>query len=360
MHICHVVYSLHIGGLERVLINCVNRLPADIQHTVICLTDYSSEFRALLPERVEIVTLNKRPGHDWRLYQRFYHCVQKVRPDIVHTYNLATLEMQWVAWFARVNTRIHAEHGRDIYDPNGSNKKYQWLRRLVAPFVHKFVAVSKELHDWLLNDVALKKKKCALIRNGIDTDFFVPSCVEQNHFVVGHVGRLSPIKNQSLLLRSFALAGKQDPAFETQALLHIVGGGECETALRQESERLGLADKVVFAGPQSNVLSYYQKFSVFVLSSLGEGIPMTLLEAMSCATPAIVTHVGGMPEVVDESVGKTVASDDEGGLAKALLEAFQQQALWHQKGAKARDKIIHNFSEQVMVDAYLALYNKGA
>lgn len=357
MKLVHVVYSLHIGGLERVLVNCVNRLPSNIEHHIVCLTDYSDSFSNLLPDNTKLYRLGKKSGKDFSVYKRFFKLLKSIKPDVVHTYNLATNELQFIAWLARVPVRIHAEHGRDIYDPEGKVTKYRVLRKCLVHFTSKVVAVSGELYSWLKDDLALPKKKVVLIRNGINTEFFVPSSKPREAFNIGHVGRLSPIKNQRLLLQGYALACENDEAFAHSTSLTIVGDGESADELKTLSESLCITENVNFAGAQMDVLKFYQSFDCFVMTSTAEGIPMTLLEAMSCGVAAAVTPVGGMPEVVNDEVGYLFAtSNKEESVANTLLALWRNKGKTASLGVNARKRIEQLFSEQAMVNQYQELY----
>lgn len=355
-HIVHIVYSLKIGGLERVLVNCINGLPRDLKHSIICLTEHSKEFASLLPANVNIIDLHKSDGKGLGLHKRVYKLIQQHSPDVVHTYNLAAFEMQFVAWLNRVPIRIHAEHGRDIYDPTGANVKYRILRKVLSFFTHHIVSVSSELHDWLKNDIKISQKKLTLIRNGICTETFKPSQKQSEEFVFGHVGRLSPIKNQGLLLQAFNYARNKDSGFKGSARLKIVGDGECMQSLTHSREHLGLEGSVQFTGAKMDILAQYHSFDAFVMSSLAEGIPMTLLEAMSCGLPAIITTVGGMTEVVNDTVGYSVDSESVEQLGGAMLSMFNNKKTTQTMGEHARARVIEQFSQTNMINAYANLY----
>ncbi|WP_353843061.1 glycosyltransferase [Alteromonas sp.] len=356
--VVHVVYSLHIGGLERVLVNTIRRMPATFQHTVVCLTEYSDDFARLLPTSVEIKSLGKKAGQDWSIFKKWAALLRSVKPDVVHTFNLATLEMQVVAACMRVPVRIHAEHGRDIYDPKGLNKKYWWLRRLVSPFVHTWVTVSGELFEWLIDTVKIPKRKTRLIRNGVDTDLYVPAMDKPKGFTIGHVGRLSPIKNQVLLVDAFNLACSLSKDFAKCSRLQIVGDGESRPALEARIKQSDQKASIALLGARSDMPAVYRGFTVFAMSSLGEGIPMTLLEAMACGIPAVVTNVGGMPEVLSDDEGFVVASEDAKAMAEAFLKMFTNSTETQQMSTAARAKVISQFDEAKMVADYLTLYNQ--
>lgn len=356
MKVLHVVYGLNIGGLERVLINCVNKLPRDVQHHIVCLTSFSKDFADLLPSNTNLYSLNKGVGKDFSVYSKFFRLLKSISPDVLHTYNLATNELQFFGWLARVPVRIHAEHGRDIYDPEGKIFKYKLLRRCMSFFTSKVVAVSGELYMWLKNDVRLLEHKVVLIRNGIDTDFYIPNEKKHEKFVIGHIGRLSPIKNQSLLLDAYALACHTNKTFAEETRVIIVGSGESEKRLIELSKRNNTQHQISFEGAQLDVLKYYQSFDCYVMTSLAEGIPMTLLEAMSCGVAAAVTNVGGMPEVVNRDVGFLLLSGNTLDVACKLITLWQNKAATKEMGRKARERIQAMFSEQSMVNKYQQLY----
>src|SRR5690606_14230190 len=132
------------------------------------------------------------------------------RPAIVHTRNLAALEMQCPAWAASVPVRIHGEHGRDSYDPEGKSRKYQLLRRAYAPFVDHFVTVSADLECYLTDAVRISPARITRICNGVDEAKFRPAArasrgqplrrPDRSPLVVGVVGRLQDIKGQHVLI----------------------------------------------------------------------------------------------------------------------------------------------------------------
>ena len=352
----HVVYAMHVGGLERVLINTISRMPQEYEHIVICLTSYSESFASLLPKNTKVIALTKKEGQDFSLYLKFFDLLKKYKPQIVHSYNLATLELQVISWMLRVPLRIHAEHGRDIYDPTGSNKKYQWLRRLVSPFISVWVSVSEELHCWLQDTVKIPAKKTKLIRNGINTKVFQPAAKIEKAFVIGHVGRLSPIKNQKLLIEAFSIACNQNNNFANNAKLRIVGEGESRKSLEECIQNSDAKSAIELAGLHEDMPRVYQNFSVFVMSSLGEGIPMTLLEAMSCGIPPIVTDVGGMPEVVAREAGIIVPSNNAQAMADAFIQLYNEPGLHEAMMRASLELIQKKFDEEKMVSDYISLY----
>ncbi len=170
--VCHLIYRFDIGGLERVMANCINAMQENnIEHVVIALTEIG-DFSKHLNPNVKTYQLNKKSGKDLASHWRLFKLLRKLKPDILHTYNLAALEYHPIAKCAGVKGHIHAEHGREISDPLGLNKKHNLLRKLISPFIHYFVPVSSDLQTWLIDVVNISGDKVKLIHNGIDIEKF--------------------------------------------------------------------------------------------------------------------------------------------------------------------------------------------
>ena len=124
---------------------------------------------------VEVIAIRKRPGTDLPAIWRLYRTIRRLKPDILHTRNLAALDALLPALLAGVRYRIHGEHGRDIDDIDGKNRKLQVLRKLHRPLVHKYIALSRDLAKYLNSDVGVAADRIVQIYNGVDTDIFHPT-----------------------------------------------------------------------------------------------------------------------------------------------------------------------------------------
>jgi sugar transferase (PEP-CTERM/EpsH1 system associated) len=369
----HLVYSFDVGGLERIIANCIESLPDNFEHTIVTLSTYSEEFVAQLSKPVKMIALNKPEGQSWATFKQFYTLLKQEKPDILHSYNLASLEFQTMAALARVPFRLHAEHGRDVHDPDGTNKKYQLLRKLVAPFVHKFVSVSDDLHQWLVKVVGLSSKKCHLILNGVDTTQYKPASDEEQinktagkKLVFGHVGRLQAIKNQKNLIESYILACEQNEKFKAESQLVIVGKGPLKETLEQQINVAAYQDNIKLWGERHDMPAVYKNLDVFVMSSDAEGVPMTMLEAMASGLPVVSTNVGGIPEVTNKEQAILVEAKSSEALSEGLLLMFDRFKAEGEFGPvfsdmqKASQQLVEaRFSQTNMMNQYLALYQQG-
>lgn len=368
--IVHIIYRLDVGGLENGLVNLINRLPAErYRHAIVCLTD-SSEFSRRIHRRdVAIYALHKRPGQDWRSFYTLYRLLKRLHPAVVHTRNLAALEYQVCSWLAGVPYRVHGEHGWDVFDPDGDQRKYQYLRRIMAPFVHRFIALSRHLQDYLQCRAKIPAAKISRIGNGVDTQIFYPrggakikpvDCplALDESVVIGTVGRMQGIKNQLLLVEAFILACSASPLFAERGRLFLVGDGPLRARALELLAAKGLSDKVWLPGERSDVADILRCLDIFVLPSRAEGISNTILEAMACGLPVIACRVGGNPELVEDAhTGYLVEKDDVGGLAAALQDLLLAEDKRRRFGTAARLRVEAEFSLEAMVERYRQIYD---
>lgn len=366
--ILHIIYRLDIGGLETVLVKFINSCHGGkYRHVIASLTEVTSFSERLENKDVGIYALHKRPGKDFRIFFQLLRLMLKEKPDVVHTYNLPTLEYQLAAWLTGIPVRVHAEHGRDSADPYGTNIKYHLFRRALSPVIRAWIPVSHELASWLESDVKVNASKIRPIYNGVDVEqlsdviskvadgplgYFSPDA-----FIIGTVGRLDPVKDHSTLLKAFAHLLKIRPHLQNNLRLVIAGGGILETSLRNEAGALGIDRQVWFAGPRDDVPSLLLHFDLFVLSSIAEGIPMTVLEAMAAGVPVVATDVGGVREVIRPYIdGLLVPPGAQESLASAIAILMENKDLRIDMARSARQRVTDKFSLDAMTAAYKEMY----
>jgi sugar transferase (PEP-CTERM/EpsH1 system associated) len=353
--VVHLLYRLDFGGLETLLVDCINRMPG-YRHAVVCLAGYTKFADKITRADVELYSLDKAPGLGLGAHVKLFKLLRRLRPAILHTYNLSAIEYNFTATLAGVPVRIHAEHGRDAGDPQGLNRKHNALRRLMSPFVDRYVPVSLDLQQWLRKVVGIADAKNQLIDNGVDTEHFHPGLAAPGEFVVGTVGRVQDVKNQAALIEAFVTLRKMLPGRKMR--LVIVGDGPLRGKLEQQVRDAGIADDVWLPGARSDIADLMRTFSVFALSSIAEGTPVTLLEAMSCGLPVVSTAVGGIPTLVQDNLtGQLVPAGDSTELAAALAVYANNPQLAAEHGAAGRERIEFHYSVTAMVQAYTSLYD---
>jgi sugar transferase (PEP-CTERM/EpsH1 system associated) len=369
--IAHIIFRLDVGGLENGLLNLINRIPAErYRHAIICLTDYSAFGNRLQRRDVAVYALNKPPGNNPITHFRLWRLLRQLRPDIVHTRNLAALEGAVPAFLARVPVRIHGEHGRDVGDLDGEHLGYQRLRRFFKPFVHHYVAVSKDLESYLHNRIRVRRSRVTQFYNGVDTELFRPANGERqalplagfaspDAFVVGTVGRMQAVKDQLTLARAFIEALRIMPEAAHRLRLVMVGDGPLREEVAAMLEHANVAKLTWLAGARDDVPALMRGMDLFVLPSLGEGVSNTILEAMASGLPVVATAVGGNSELVQEGeTGQLVPRADPQAMAQAILHYFQNAEEGRRHGGRAREIAEHSYSIANMVDGYVDLYDR--
>ncbi len=369
--IAHIIYSLGVGGLENGLVNLINRMPADrYRHVIICLKN-STDFKNRLQRAdVEIYELNKRPGQDWRSFLAMYRLLRKLKPVIVHTRNLAAIEYQVPALLAGVKYRVQGEHGWDVFDPDGHNKKYQWLRRLLGTIIDRFVPLSGHLEAYLAERVGIPRAKIHRICNGVDTGKFfpktegrpvLPDCplnLTDEHCVIGTVGRMHGVKDQVTLVKAFIELLNRNPELREKARLIMIGNGPLRNECYVLLNKYGLLDYAWLPGERSDIAELMRGFDIFVLPSQAEGISNTILEAMASGLPVIATRVGGNPELVEHAkTGFWVEKQNPQELANRLLDYLNNKEFMIEHGRNGLQRVLERFSLDAMVRNYLHVYD---
>ena len=369
--IVHVIHHLGVGGLENGLVNLINHIPPDrYRHAIVCLKSYSDFHKRIARKDVEIVALNKQDGHDFGLYLRLLNTLKRLKPAIVHTRNLSAMESQVIAALAGVKARVHGEHGRDIYDLHGKNRKYNLLRKAIRPFIGHYISVSKDLEDWLINTVGVASNRVSQIYNGVDSQRFHPRSgsrvglgpegfFTEDAFVIGSVGRMAAVKDYPSLVRAFLMVLEKDIANRKRLRLLIVGDGDSRQECLSMLRKAGAEEQAWLPGERSDIPELMRAMDLFVLPSLGEGISNTILEAMSSGLPVVATNVGGNVELVKESLtGTLVPPGEPEVMAKTIQEYYKNPDLVVSQGKAARQEIEARYSMEAMTDGYLKVYDR--
>jgi len=362
--VMHLLYRLDFGGLETILAECVNRMPAErYRHVIVCLADYTKFSEKITRPGVAIIALHKPPGLGLGAHWKFWKLVRELHPAILHTYNISAVEYAFTAAMAGVPICVHAEHGRDLSDLHGKNRKHNLLRRWMTPFIDCFIPVSQDLRQWLGETVGVPADKNLVINNGVDTSRFQPrgpqpEAASRKEFVIGTVGRIQNIKNHKGLVLAFLRLLELLPTHREQLVLTIAGDGPLMADLQAQVATCGAADRIRLLGARSDIAELMTGFDVFILPSFNEGTPITLLEAMASGLPVIASRVGGIPDVVqDHQSGVLVSPTDHEAMAAALAGYFDDRQLARTHGAAGREIIQKNYSIDAMIKNYTALYD---
>ena len=366
----HVIFRLAIGGLENGLVNLINNMPPKrYRHCIICISESTAFKGRLQGKEIPVIELKKQPGHDFGVYVRFRRILHELKPDIVHTRNLPALEFQCVAALSGIKGRVHGEHGWDMYDLEGRNKKYNMLRKVFRPFVQHYIPVSRDLERWLIGTIGIAPRRVSQIYNGVKADRFYPCThgrqsigpagfMDDESFVLGTVGRMEAVKDQLTLARAFVQWLKADSEVKRRARLVMIGDGSCRQEVLNFLQKAHAEDLAWLPGERNDVAEIMRGLDLFVLPSLREGISNTILEAMATGLPIVATRVGGNPELISENQnGLMVPPSDPTAMLKAIQPYFLDPRLRRSHGSEGRRKVESFFSMDAMVAGYLEVYD---
>jgi glycosyltransferase involved in cell wall biosynthesis len=294
------------------------------------------------------------PFRDLLALVEFIRVCRRVRPDIVHANSSkAGVIVRLAAALARVPIRIFSVHGWAFSVP-GMNRTVLWADRLVRPLTSYTICVSAYDRELGIAARTCVGEKTVVIHNGIDAGRFAPAKHGTRDVpVLVSVGRLAAQKDYGTLVHALS---KLDRA--TYRAL-IVGSGPDELMLVAEIKRLGLADSIELLGERADVARILSSADAFVLSSIYESLPISILEAMAAALPVAATRVGGVPELVLEGeTGFVVPVGDVDALAEALRTLIGDPELRRRFGRAGRARVEASFGIDRFRDEHIELYRR--
>jgi L-malate glycosyltransferase len=364
MKILHVIPSFGLGGMEKVICSIINHTFSQYQHIILSLDGNNQAFQWVKADNVERVEFHKDESFSQYL-RELYREIKHASPDLLMTYNWGATDAVWLGRLVQVKKIIHHEHGFSIEEAEKTMWKRDICRFIIYRMVSALVTVSTNLKISLQKKYWLSGNRVLLIPNGIDSDYYSSdNCMRQemrkelqfdeDDFVIVFSGRLDPVKNFELLLDVFEHCHK----VESKVKLLIVGEGPERQKIERLSMQKNLQTSLVMVGQRSEVLPYLRAGEVFLLTSLTEQMPLTILEAMAVGLPVIASDVGEIRHIIDDGKDGFLRNSGDGveGFASALLslkDASDRLTMSH----AARAKIIMRFQETTMVRRYQTLLN---
>ncbi|MGH7437652.1 MAG: glycosyltransferase [Polyangiaceae bacterium] len=362
LSICHVLWSVEIGGAERVVLDLA-KVQKAAGHRVAVLT-LSNPDGALSGEMRQVVdTLDSVPkrarGLDPTLPFRLARWFRAHRAEVVHTHNELPLIYGAPGGKMAGARVVHTKHGIV-----GVTRGAHWLRRAAARCVDSFVAVSAATADTARAQHECVPRTLSVVINGADLSRFPAPAgareavrrelgVPLDARVLISIGRLVKEKNHALLLRAAA------PLLREDRRLIIVGDGALRDALGAQVRGMDAGRYVHMTGARRDVPALLAAADAFVFSSDSEGLPIGLIEAWAAGLPVVSTAVGGIVVAVEDGVtGLLVPPGDEPALSAGLRRAFDGDALFASMARRVRTHALGTYSAERMADAYFDLYRQ--
>jgi glycosyltransferase involved in cell wall biosynthesis len=347
--VVHVAGQLEYGGLEKLLVEFARRVDRKrFRLHFVSLTSRGPVAGDLESHGWPVTALELGDGLHPRGIFQLRNLFRKAKAAVVHTHNTrALLYGGLAARFARVKRLVHTRHGQAM----GKSNQNWWIRRFGSQMPDWIVCVSRDAKRIAAAE-GIPASRLRSIWNGIDPDRFTPATPGQVHPVIS-VGRLTPEKDYGTLIRAAGLVARDAPEYR----LTIAGGGPCEVELRELINSLGLTRTVTLLGPVGDVPSLMASGSMFALSSLTEGISLTILEAMAAGLPVVATSVGGNPEVIKHgATGVLVLPGEPHALAASLLTLWRDPDRRIEYGMAGRHRVREFFDVRGTVAEYELLY----
>lgn len=355
MKIMQVIPHLGLGGAESMCVNLSEAL-TEQGHQVVVVSLYTQETYLsdrLLQKKVKVVFLDKNVGPDFSLPGKLLSVLLQEKPDVIHTH---LLSLKYVCLAVRKMDRripvIHTVHSVAEQEAGRMDRLInRWFFRKGYALP---VALSREIQKTVAAVYGLEPRSVPVVFNGIR----LANCkVKQDYganpkFTILHIGRFMDVKNHGVLLRAFQKLHQRFP----QSRLQLIGKGERKQEMEALASELSLQDAVSFLGEQTDVFSCLQEADLFVLPSLYEGMPMTILEAMGTGLPVIASAVGGIPDVIRDGEDGILIRPLQEELEEAMARLLCDQGLREKLGRNALKKS-RQFSDISMANRYLDIYH---
>ncbi len=342
-----------LAGAETMCTSLVLELKKQNYNVIVAsLFDYHSSLtKRLETEGITVVYLKKKQGLDFSMIRKLSMIMKSHKVQIVHTHRYVMQYAIPAAILAGVHIRIHTVH-------NIAQGEFGKSQRLLANIFYRLfnvipVAISPIVKSTVLDEYKLKPESVPVIYNGTD----ISKCIIKTDYTttniikVLHVGRLTDVKNQSLIIRAIKILS--DKGYDLS--LDLYGSGENENVYNELIKSLSLENKVRIRGLIDDVFPVMHNADIFVLPSKYEGMPMTLIEAMGTGLPIIASRVGGIPDMIISGEEGILIDPNLDDLVASLEKLMNNPGLRKTIGEQARIRS-HVFSAKTMANNYSKLY----
>jgi len=368
LSILFLIRSLHVGGAERQLVALARELARRGQRVGIATFYAGGELEAELSGTgIELIPLGKKGRWDVAPFLiRLVSLLRSRRPKVLYSFLpseniVSALIKPFTGFLTRVWGVQTAYADLSVFDRIG--RLVYWLEAKLSGTADLVISNSQSGLDHAVAK-GFPKDRMALVGNGIDTARFRPDAAAgkrirdeyrlgAEHFVVGTLSRLDPLKDFPTFLKAAAAVSEACPS----ARFLCVGGGPLEAELKSAAVGLGLDDHVIWTGSRRDPEACLNAMDVFCSSSITEGLSNSIAEAMACGLPSVVTDVGDSASLVGDS-GVVVPAADAEALAQALIAQVGRKE--DGRGERARARIVANFSVERMGERTVSLLLSGS
>lgn len=344
-----------LAGAETMCTTLASELSSKYHIIVASLYDINSSLIERMSERgIKVVFLHKKRGLDLSIIVKLAKLMKSEHIHVVHTHRYVMQYAIPAACYSRVKVRIHTVH-------NIAKKEMGLFQRKLSNFFYKHckvipVAISPIVKDTILEEYGLRRNDVPMIYNGAN----IKNCIVKTDYTsndqirVLHVGRLTGVKNQSLLIE--VIACLRDKGYKVT--LDMYGDGEKKYEYQEKIRALNLQGVACLRGLTDTIYPVMHNADIFVLPSIYEGMPMTLIEAMGTGLPIVASRVGGIPDMIDSGIDGLLVNPCFDELYDGIEKIVRSCALRKYFGINAMRKS-QMFSAEVMAEKYSDLYELG-
>jgi len=358
-----VLHSLAVGGAEFLARQFAQQSAGEVTTVFACLDTLGELGEGLRHQGYCVEVLGRRPGFDYDVARRLAAFCREHQVSVLHAHQYAPFfyaSLSRLPW-SRPPV-LFTEHGRTF--PDFRRPKRIIANRCLLRRRDRVVAVGQHVRQALIDNEGLPPDRIDVIYNGIALDQYASSTIEkpalrrqlglpESSFIVVQVARLNALKDHATAIRVMQrlAATRQD------ILLVIVGDGEERPRLETLIEQARVHDSVRLVGRRHDVASFLHAADVFLLTSVSEGIPLTVIEAMAAGLPCVATDVGGVSEVViDGQCGLLAPAGNDEALSQHLATLVTDGRRRRAMGESGRQRAFSTFSDRTMHTAYRKLY----
>lgn len=356
MKIMQVIPYFCFGGAEIMCENLTYALKNAGQDVfVVSLYNERTPIAQRMEEAgIRIVYLDKKLGLDLSMVPKLAKLMGQERPDVVHTHLDVIKYAVLAAKLAGVKKCVHTVHSLADREAEGRIQKIingtYFRRGWSTP-----VALTPEVQVSVSDFYGLPPERIPVIYNGIDLSRCIPKTTYETGetMTILHVGRFDVPKNHAGLLEAFRLLRETHP----ECRLRLVGDGDLRADMEALAKEKGVSDAVEFCGMQSNVYPYLHNADIFTLSSIYEGNPMTIIEAMGTGLPIVASRVGGIPDMIHDGESGILVEPEPQSICAGFTRLVEDGALRQRLGETALRES-QTFSAEHMARDYLSFYGK--
>lgn len=365
IHIVHVIGSLQTGGAEKMLLNFLAASDkTKFRHTVLCLSKRGEMADQLDGTGVEVIVFRTRFRRFFTDISALAQWFRKHDVKVIHSHlYFASMWSRLAGIKASVPVMVTTEHGKEPW------KKWWHIKldRFLSSKSFHHIAVSEDIRNIRIGRDGILPEKITMIPNGVPIpDQGQDTAVRQairtefrlnpDQPVVGTVGRVIPAKAYPVLLEALALVRKKVPDVHWLQ----VGDGPQMQEIQALAQSMKLDDMISFAGRRSDVDELLESMDVWVMSSIFEGLPVALLEAMATSKPIVITDAGGITDAVqDGEEALVVPMNQPHDLAEAIIRLIENKELAVRLGSNARIRVQNDYGIIAVAKRIESIYTAG-